>query len=124
MYTARPGHRLPRGGNRCDFCGGEEVQSLYSCVNFEWEGRPIFRSATGWWASCWLCSQYIETQQWGQLNRRVMRGVSKRQGITVLDVEGLRTSLKQLHSLFASNVVDGEPLKVHRPHVRRFVLTD
>ena len=107
--TFRPRHRLPRGGDCCDFCGGKEVQSLYSCVNFTWEGRPVFQQKTGRWAACWECSQYIEAQNWGQANWRVMREVAKRQGITRPELDELRASLKVLHSQFAQNVVRGKP---------------
>lgn len=119
--TLRPSHRLPRGGDRCDFCGSPDVQSLYACSNFEWEGRPIFRHEPGRWAACWMCSKQIEVQQWGQLNRRVMREVEKRQGITGPVLEELRLSLRVLHALFAEHVIEGEALKVHLPHVRLFV---
>ena len=120
--TFRPRHRLPRGGDCCDFCGGKDVQALYSCANFNWEGRPVFQQDAGRWAACWLCSQYIETQNWGQLNRRVMREVSKREGLTPEHLDAMRATLKILHALFAQHVVRGEAFKVHRPHVRRFML--
>lgn len=119
----RPKHRLPRGGNFCDFCSALEVQSLYSCLNFEWEGKPVFQSAAGRWAACWLCTTYIEEQRWGQISRRVMREVGKREGLTPADLDALRASVKELHALFAKHVVKGKALKIHRPHLRRFILT-
>lgn len=118
----RPRHRLPRGGNCCDFCGSPDVRSLYSCKNFDWEGKPVFRSDAGRWAACWMCSAFIDAQRWGQITRRVMREVGRRAGLTPRDIDALRASLKELHALFARNVIDGEELKVHTPHVRRFML--
>jgi hypothetical protein len=115
-------HRLPRGGNRCDFCSSLEVSSLYACSNFDWEGKPVFQEPSGRWAACWLCSGYIDEQRWGQITRRVMREVAKRSGITPAQLEDLRASLKVLHALFAKHVVRGEELKIHNPRVRRFVV--
>lgn len=122
--TCRPQlkHRLPRGGNACDFCGAPDVYSLYACHNFDWQGVPVFRANAGRWAACWACSDVIEVQRWDQLNRRVMREVSKRQGISPDELESMRVSLKALHKLFAAHVLDGEALKVHLPHVRRFIM--
>jgi hypothetical protein len=76
----RPRHRLPRGGNCCDFCASSEVLNLYSCRNFEWEGTPVFRADVGRWAACSMCSSFIDGQRWGQITRRVMREVGKRAG--------------------------------------------
>jgi hypothetical protein len=69
-----------------------------------------------------MCSGYIEKERWGQLTRRVMWQVSKRQGITPTELKALRESLKDLHALFAQHVVQGEALKIHEPHVRRIFL--
>jgi hypothetical protein len=52
-----------------------------------------------------------------------MREISKRDGITPAALEILRASVKDLHALFSKHVVKGKALKVHRPHVRRFILT-
>jgi len=122
MTTYRPRHRLPRGGNRCDFCGGQDIHSLHSCSNFDWEGKPVFQQDTGRWAACWMCSGYIEKERRGQLTRRTLWQVSKRQGISANELKILRESLKELHTLFASHVVQGEALKIHEPHVRRVFL--
>lgn len=124
MTTFRPRHRLPRGGNCCDFCGGQDVHSLHACANFDWEGQPIFKQDAGRWAACWMCAQYIESERWGQLTRRTMWRVRQRQGITPDELKTLRESLRELHALFAQHVVQGEALKIHRPHVRRFILTE
>lgn len=124
MSTFRPRHRLPRGGDACDFCGTRDVHSLHRCGNFDWEGRAIFQQDSGCWAACWMCSGYIEKERWGQLNRRVMWQVSKRQGITPTELKALRESLKELHALFAEHVVQGEVLTIHQPHVRRFMLAE
>ena len=118
----RPRHRLPRGGNYCDFCGATDVRSLYACLNFMWEDHAVFSHPTGRWAACWICSTHIEVQEWGQLNRRVMREVAKRQGITAEEIAELRATLKVLHALFAKHVVSGSPLKIHHPRTRRFML--
>lgn len=123
MNVFRPKHRLPRGGNACDFCGIPEVNSLYRCHNFKWEDVPIFRADTGRWAACGFCSHLIEASNWGLLNRRVMREVGKRQSMTPPLLDELRASLKQLHRLFAEHVVQGEELTVHRAALRRLILT-
>lgn len=123
MNAFRPKHRLPRGGNACDFCGAADVMSLYRCHNFNWEDVPVFRTATGRWAACGFCSHLIESQNWGLLNRRVMREVSKRHGMAGTVLDELRASLKQLHRLFAEHVVQGEELTVHRSALRRVILT-
>jgi Zn-finger protein len=120
----RPRHRLPRGGNACDFCGCPEVRALYSCLNFDFEGTPIFRTQMGRWAACFMCSAFIEEQRWGQITRRVMREVGKRAGLTPADMDGLRESLKELHALFAKHVVQGEEFKVTLPRLRRYMLAN
>lgn len=117
------GHRLPRGGNACDFCGASEIQSLYSCLNFEWEGVPIFRQPTGRWAACYACSRLVEGEEWGQLNRRVMREVRKRRETTEGELSLLLVSIKLLHAGFASSLVQGEALTVHLPLVRRICIS-
>jgi hypothetical protein len=53
-----------------------------------------------------------------------MREVSKRQGIGADELEVLRGILKELHKLFAEHAVQGEALKIHEPHVRRFILAE
>lgn len=123
MNTFRPKHRLPRGGNACDFCGVPEVHSLYRCNNFHWDTVPVFRTDAGRWATCSFCSHLVDLQNWGLLNRRVMREVGKRKGIGKEELEALRASLKQLHRLFAEHVVQGEELTVHRPTLRRLSLS-
>ena len=117
-------HRLPRGGDCCDFCGIQDVHSLHSCANFIWEDKPVFQADHGRWTACWQCSEYVDSQKWGLLTRRVMRAISKRKGVTGADLDALRSSVKKLHALFAQHVVQGEALKVHRPHLRRFILTE
>jgi hypothetical protein len=107
----RPRHRLPRGGDSCDFCGERGVYALYASKNFPWEGQPVFSRDTGRWAACGACAQRIDVQDWGQLNRRVIREVSKRH--TVLELAALKQGLKDLHWLFALHVIEGEALKIH-----------
>lgn len=119
----RPRHRLPRGGNCCDFCSTQEVHSLYSCLNFKWEGTPVFRQDVGRWAACYVCAHYIEDHKWGQISRRVMREVAKRQGITVAELDAMRLTVKDLHAQFALHMVKGEALTIHLPHVRRVLVT-
>ena len=70
-----------------------------------------------------MCSGYIEKERWGQLTRRTMWQVSKRQGITSTELKALRESLRELHTLFAEHVVRGEVLTIHQPHVRRIMLS-
>lgn len=117
------GHRLPRGGNACDFCGIAEIKTLFSCKNFECDGFPVFRADHGRWAACRVCSGLIEAGEWGQLNRRVMREVRKRRDATEVELTRLRETLKALHSGFASNMVKGAALTVHLPLVRRILIS-
>lgn len=117
----RPRHRLPRGGSHCDFCSSPDIESLYYCDNFEWEGSAVFKGATGRWAACWLCSKLIDGMQWSRLNSRVMREVLKRADLTPEGARLLRASVKVLHALFAKHM-GRETLKIHMPKVRRITL--
>jgi len=120
----RPQHRLPRGGGNCDFCGIGSVTLLYACRNFDWEGRPVFYSPVGRWASCHVCADLIEGKDWGRLNRRVMREVTKRKGLTPADIRLLRQSLKKLHASFVAHLVLQESLFVHISKYRRLTVAE
>jgi hypothetical protein len=117
MGSFRPCHRLVKGGNSCDFCRAPEVESLYHCNNFEWEGARIFKSETGRWAACWQCSRFIDQQLWTRLHSRVMRAAAKREGITPETLALLRHGVRTLHKGFAANMAKNT-LRIHAPRVR------
>jgi len=119
MRPITSGHRLPRGGNNCDFCGLREVSVLHACRNFEWCGQQIFPGDTGHWAACWACSKPIDAGQWGRLTTRVMRQVAQRQGLADDEVDRLRASLRELHRLFGANIIKGEELEVRTTRYKR-----
>jgi hypothetical protein len=116
------GHRLPLGGDRCDFCGSASVVKLHHCRNFTWEGQPIFAQDAGRWASCHSCSQLIDVGEWNRLSLRVMREVAKRKGVTEEELKNLRRSLKTLHTGFGLHLLKGEDLAVLGPKYSRFVV--
>ena len=97
-------HRLPRGGNRCDFCGGAPVLHLYGCTTFLFLDAKIFdKQMRGWWAACLECSALITGDLWGPLTDRVMVEVAKRPGISRPELELLRKSLVRLHKGFENH---------------------
>lgn len=106
------GHRLPRGGGNCDFCGVFAVVKLYACRNFTWEGQRVFEGDTGRWATCFLCCELVEDSKWVRLSNRVMRGVAKRKGVTDEQLKTLKRTLLQLHKAFGEHVIKGEALTV------------
>lgn len=119
---ARLKHRLPRGGNRCDFCGDSNVLGLYACHNFDWQGRPVFERPSGRWAACFPCCTLIDAGKWSRLVSRVMREVAKRKGTTEDELKTLRKDLRGLYVTLAANLDEDGPLRVMGPKVTRLIL--
>lgn len=115
------GHRMPRGGDRCDFCGVARVSRLYACKDFTWEGQGIFGENQGRWASCYECSTLIDEGQWGRLSVRVMREIAKRKGVTAVQLQHMKVTLRDLHRGFGDNIIPGESLGVHRPRYQKAI---
>lgn len=105
-------HRLPRGGNACDFCGVQSVAQLHPCTVFVWEGIPIFRSPSGHWASCSDCGELIARKRWKALTARVMAEVAHRAGLTHTELLRLGKELTEMHRLFALHRRRGMVLNV------------
>ncbi len=112
------GHKLPRGGGRCDFCAVPAVSKLHACKNFVWEGQSVFSTEVGRWAACYLCSSLIGNEQWIKLSNRVMREIAKRKGIDEEQLKRLRKSLRGLHKGFSENVMPGESFEILTPRYR------
>lgn len=109
------GHRLPRGGDRCDFCGESHTHKLYACKNFTWEGRAVFDSDVGRFTACLSCARLIDQKLWRRVSTRVLREVSKRKGIDADQLKHLAVTLKTLHKTFGANLINGEALGVLTP---------
>lgn len=126
MQPARPkvntGHRMPRGGGNCDFCGEPSVSKLYACRNFMWEGQKIFKDEIGRWAGCAACARLIEAKQWSRLSLRVMREVSKRQGLDADQMQRLAKTVRVLHKTFGLHMIPGEALGVILPRYSRVTI--
>jgi hypothetical protein len=121
-----PKNRLPRGGNRCDFCAALFVYKLYASHNFEWDGRPVFSGhlTYGRWFACEQCSKLIEIYDWDRLTSRVMVQVRKRAGLAPSAATYLRRDLRLLYGTLHSNLIHSMTLTVHQPHYARVLITE
>jgi hypothetical protein len=119
-------NRLPRGGNRCDFCACHFVYKLYACHNFEWNARAIFDrpKTAGRWGACETCADRIEDKDWGGLARRVMREVKRRAGVTPRELAFLRRDLVLMYGALSVNLIPGQVLTVYQPHYRKVNVSD
>ena len=77
-YYGRPlyAHRVPQGGDACDFCNTSPAFKGYQCENFEFSGLPLFRSGSGMWAACRKCSELVDAEKWSSLADRAVRNSS------------------------------------------------
>lgn len=112
-----PQHRLPRGGDRCDFCGMSTVSSLYTCTNFLWHEQRIFAGDSGRWAACAVCSGLINRAGWEALVERVMREVRKRRSPSRSELGILRADLQALYHLLREHLDAGRTLQVSHPRI-------
>lgn len=111
-------HRLPCGGNRCDFCSAPFVFNLYPCHNFDWQGQSIFAGHFGRWAACETCSGLVDRGEWRLVEDRVMRQVKCRKGVTRPELKELRADLRVLYLVLRVNL-RAEALRVSQPHLIR-----
>src|ERR1700677_2131796 len=118
-----PQHRLPRGGNVCDFCGKSTVSKLYACNNFIWHDRDIFARSSGRWAACPGCSVLIDRGAWDALTARVMRCVQQRKGLSAIDRALLHNDLRALHKLLREHLRAREALQITQPRYSKVVLS-
>lgn len=112
-------HRLPRGGNVCDFCGANDVIKLFACHNFQCGERNIFSRDAGHWACCHLCSRLVTAKDWTGLTKRVMREVRKREGVDKKEFVFLRKQIAGMHADLEKHLIPGFVLDVHSPTLTR-----
>lgn len=112
-------HRLPRGGNLCDFCGRFKVAKLHACKNFQCGDRCVFKNDTGHWAACYLCSSLLLSEDWTALTARVMKEVRKRKDVAVGELRMLRRELAGMHKALSKHMIPGRVMTVHFPLVTR-----
>ena len=119
-------NRLPRGGNRCDFCACHFVYKLYACQNFEWNQRPVFSRPRiyGRWGACEQCFPFVEARDWDGLTSRVMKQVKKRAGLTEDGLVYLRRDLRLMYGTLEKNILPGLTLTVYQPHYTRVSISD
>lgn len=121
--SVHTGHRLPRGGDRCDFCGAAQVIKLYACRDFEWEGHSVFGQEVGRWAACSMCALFIDDRKWARISLRVMSQVAKRKNITEDQLQHMEQAIRVLHRTFGSHMIQGEALSVLLPKYTRLTGT-
>jgi hypothetical protein len=119
-------NRLPRGGNRCDFCACHFVYKLYASRNFEWNLRPVFSRPRlrGYWFACTACAACVDDRDWSRLVRRVMREVRKRQGVTRQELTFLRRDLVLMYGALSVHLIPGQVMTVYQPHYRQVNLSE
>lgn len=107
------GIRLSQGGNRCDFCGSAFIHKMYRCSNFEFAGRPVFKTESGRWAACLICSEDVDSGRWQRLTNRVLRGVRQR-GLAPKDLLPVRAALTLFHAELKKRVEVREAFTVRQ----------
>ena len=96
-------HRVPKGGDACDFCNTSPAFKGYQCEKFEFSGFPVFRSGSGLWAACRKCSELVDAEKWSSLADRAVRKFVKRNTVLRQEVPQLWAQFTEIVSLFAEH---------------------
>ena len=96
-------HRVPAGGDACDFCNTSPSFKGYQCENFEVSGLPVFRNGSGMWTTCRKCSELVVAEKWSSLADRAVRKFVKRHTVPRHEVAVLWEQFTEIIRLFAEH---------------------